>query len=61
MMYSTALNILACVNGPFEYFRNQMGEKRTLKALKRLTPVSSLQRNWSILYISRGKPFATSH
>ena len=60
MMYSKALNILPCVNGPFEYFRNQTEEKRTLKALKRLTPVSSLQRSWSTLYISRVKPFTLS-
>lgn len=59
-MYSKVLNILLCVNGPFEYFRNQTGEKRSLKALKRLTPVTTLQRNWSILYISRVKPFTLS-
>lgn len=35
---------MPCVNGPFEYFRNQMGEKITLNALKRLTPVFSLQK-----------------
>lgn len=57
MMNSEALNILSCVNGPFKHFRNQMGEKSTLKALKRLTPVSSLKRDWNMWSISRIKPF----
>lgn len=52
MIYSKALNILPCVNGPFEYFRKRTGEKRTWKALRSLTRVSRLQRNWGILYIT---------